>query len=230
MQVCGHRGAAGLAPENTIASLQAALQHGVQYVECDVHATRDGQVAVIHDSTLERTTNGKGRVAAQDWAALQQLDAGQGERIPHFAEWLEALKGRAQVVCEFKATAAVAPAIQLVCDLGMIEETTFISFHWKHLEMLKQLEPRAKFAALLWDCNNRLLEEALALGGGIDMHYERVCLKVSKRVHEAGRFLWVYTPNTWRDHQLMMDLGVDVVTTDRPDVALAGLGSPQGQR
>lgn len=223
MLVCGHRGAAGLAPENTLAALHAALDCGVQLVECDVHTSADGRVAVIHDDTLERTTSGAGRVAAQTWNALRQLDAGGGERIPEFREWLDACKGRAQVVCEFKVMSAVGPALDAVRDAGLLDETTFIAFNWRHLERLKSLEPRARFAALLWDCNDRLLEEALAVGGGIDMHYQRVCLRVSQRIKEAGRFLWVYTPNTWKDHQLMRDLGVDVVTTDRPDIALAGL-------
>ena len=72
----GHRGAAGVAPENTLPSFRRALADGVDVFELDVHATRDGEVVVLHDPTLERTTDGVGRVAALTFAELSQLDAG----------------------------------------------------------------------------------------------------------------------------------------------------------
>jgi glycerophosphoryl diester phosphodiesterase len=98
----GHRGAAGIAPENTMASFRQALADGADHLELDVHATRDGVVVVIHDSTLERTTNGAGAVRDLTFAELQRLDAGfrfvrdgsypfrgQGVRIPALEELLE---------------------------------------------------------------------------------------------------------------------------------------------
>jgi glycerophosphoryl diester phosphodiesterase len=66
------------------------------------------------------------------------------------------------------------------------------------------------------------------LGGGVDMHFKRVSLAVAERVHAAGSFLWVYTPNTWEQHRLLIDLGVDALTTDRPDIFLAGLRGEVG--
>ena len=71
-----HRGASGEVPENTMAAFRRAVEVGVPYVELDVHATRDGQVVVFHDETLERTTNGQGKVQEHTLAELQQLDAG----------------------------------------------------------------------------------------------------------------------------------------------------------
>lgn len=222
-RVCGHRGAAGLAPENTLAAFQRALDLGVDMVECDVHTSADGRVMVIHDDTLERTTNGTGHVERMTFDQLRQYDAGQGERIPCFRELLELVKGRAELVCEFKAASSVAPALADVRDAGLLDATTFIAFDWQNLVTLKALEPRARFAALLLNCTDRLLAEALALGGGVDMHYKRVSLAVSEQIHAAGSFLWVYTPNTWEHHKLLIDLGVDALTTDRPDIALEGL-------
>lgn len=221
MRVCGHRGAAGLAPENTLAAVQRALDLGVDLVECDVHASADGRVMVIHDPTLERTTNGTGRVERHTLQALRKLDAGGGERIPQLQEVIDLVKGRAELVCEFKTPAVVEAAVACVRDAGMLGDTTFIDFDWRNLDTLKRIEPKARFAALLWNVNDVLLAEALAIGGGMDMHYKRVSLSVSETVHKAGRFLWVYTPNTPESHRLMSELGVDAITTDRPDLALS---------
>lgn len=221
-RVCGHRGAKGLAPENTLAAFECALSLGVDLVECDVHATADGRVAVIHDDTLERTTNGRGRVERHSMEALRALDAGKGEAVPELCELLSLIKGRAELACEIKVTTAVAPAVSAVRDAGMVDQTVFIAFDWDHLRQVKAIEPKARIAALLWDCTDRLLDEALALGGGVDMHFKRVSLAVAERVHAAGRFLWVYTPNTWEQHRLLIDLGVDALTTDRPDLFIEG--------
>src|SRR4051794_30509551 len=75
--VVAHRGASGLAPENTLAAFRLAVELGSPGVECDVHLTADGRVIVIHDATVDRTTNGSGEVAAQPFEALRALDAGR---------------------------------------------------------------------------------------------------------------------------------------------------------
>jgi len=84
--IIGHRGAAGLAPENTLKSFQLALDLGLDAVECDIHTTKDKQLVVIHDNTLERTTNGKGWVVEHTLKQLKILDAGKGEQIPSFKD------------------------------------------------------------------------------------------------------------------------------------------------
>ena len=103
----GHRGCAGEAPENTLASFERGLAHGADVLETDVHLTRDGVPVLIHDDGVERTTEGRGRVGQLDWSALQALDAGyryqardgshpfrgQGLRIPSLADALAALPG-----------------------------------------------------------------------------------------------------------------------------------------
>ncbi len=93
--VIAHRGASSYAPENTLAAFDLAIQMGVSHIELDVHFTRDGHVVVIHDETVDRTTNGSGPVTSHALAALQGLDAGSwfggkfaGQRIPTFEEIL----------------------------------------------------------------------------------------------------------------------------------------------
>ena len=96
VNIVGHRGAPMEEPENTLRSFRRALELGVAAVELDVQLTRDGRLAVIHDETLDRTTNGHGPVQDFTLAELQKLDAGQGEPIPALEEVLELTRGRAQ--------------------------------------------------------------------------------------------------------------------------------------
>src|SRR5918911_2208376 len=82
----GHRGAAGLAPENTIKAFKKGLEVGADTVECDIQLSKDEELVVIHDHTLNRTTNKKGRVKDYTLEELKQLDAGEGEQIPTLSE------------------------------------------------------------------------------------------------------------------------------------------------
>jgi glycerophosphoryl diester phosphodiesterase len=105
--IAGHRGAMAHAPENTMRSFRLAAEAGADEIELDVHLSRDGELVVVHDETLDRTTDGRGAVAGHDWAALAVLDAGQGERIPRLAEVLDAFPAMSFQV-EVKAPAATA--------------------------------------------------------------------------------------------------------------------------
>src|SRR5438552_7713720 len=98
----GHRGAAGLEPENTLRSFRRAIELECDMAECDVHRTRDDQLAIIHDETVDRTTNGSGPTSSFTLAELQRLDAGDGERIPTLDEVLETVKGHLKLLVELK--------------------------------------------------------------------------------------------------------------------------------
>lgn len=97
----GHRGACGHEPENTLRSVRRALELGADGIEVDVHLA-DGRLVVIHDDTLNRTTNGTGPVAEKSFACLRSLNAGQGERIPTLEEVFDTVNRRAIVNIELK--------------------------------------------------------------------------------------------------------------------------------
>jgi glycerophosphoryl diester phosphodiesterase len=97
--VGGHRGNPAEQPENTLASFRSAIDVGVDMIECDVHLSSDGQLVVIHDHTLERTTNGSGLVRQHTLAELRELDAGGGERLPVLAEVCELARGAGVGLC-----------------------------------------------------------------------------------------------------------------------------------
>ncbi|HET7745920.1 MAG TPA: glycerophosphodiester phosphodiesterase family protein [Vicinamibacteria bacterium] len=144
--VIAHRGDSDAHPENTLAAFQAALDAGAQYVELDVQITRDGEVVVIHDPTLDRTTSGRGPLSAIGLADLKRLSAGyparfaerfRDERVPTLREALDLLRGRAIAMIEIKPESVDARAddgieartIEIVRRAGMEKEAALISFH-----------------------------------------------------------------------------------------------------
>src|SRR5260370_42289602 len=109
----GHRGASGHEPENTVRSVRRALELGADGIEVDVYFA-DGQLVGIHDDTLERTTNGHGRVMEKSFAYLRSLDTGLGEKIPTLAEIFDAVNRRAVVNVELKGPRTAAPVSVLI--------------------------------------------------------------------------------------------------------------------
>ena len=104
-----HRGASGLAPENTISALELAIQYGAEYAEIDVHLTRDEVVVLLHDESLNRTTNGSGKIWKYDWEYIIKLDAGSwfhskfaSERIPSLSEVINRIRNRLKLNIEIK--------------------------------------------------------------------------------------------------------------------------------
>jgi len=221
--VCAHRGGAGLAPENTLAAARKALDLGVDAVECDVRLSADARVMVIHDDTVQRTTNGAGRVEQMTADELRALDAGGGEPIPLLEELCELLHGKAQLVCEFKDDAAVLPALEAVRAAGMLAETTFISFDLRRLETVRAADPEATVSSLLWNPSEADIEHALRIGGGVDINYLRLSLYLAAVVQSEGMFLRAYTPNAVDHFDVLLRMGVDAITTDFPDLLIERL-------
>ena len=146
MMLGGHRGNPADHPENTLASFASAIELGCDMVECDVHLTTDGELAVIHDHTLERTTNGSGIVGANTLAELRALDAGKGQKIPLLEELIELVRGRVGLVIETKQNPIPYPGLEekLIDTLRrqqMLDQVTVISFHHGCIRRLKEIAP-----------------------------------------------------------------------------------------
>ena len=141
----GHRGACGYAPENTLLSLRKALELGVDGIEFDVHVCKGGDVVVMHDDTLERTTSGRGKVADHTLAELKTLDAGQGQRVPTLEEFIRAAQGRTLYI-ELKEPDSMQPVADIVTRFvekeGLrYEQLVVISFLFDTLSELKRRYP-----------------------------------------------------------------------------------------
>jgi glycerophosphoryl diester phosphodiesterase len=149
--IIAHRGMPTEVPENTLIGFERAIRHGADLIELDVRQTADGHIVVIHDETLDRTTNGSGAVSATTLADLQVLDAGswmgrdfEGEKIPTLAEVLALTEGRAGVVIELKAGSKQYPNIEkgivsLVARTDRLDDVIIISADSEGIASIRQL-------------------------------------------------------------------------------------------
>lgn len=157
----GHRGAPVYAPENTLSSFRKALEMGVDSVEFDIRLTRDGILVVLHDATLDRTTNGAGFLRDKIWQEVQLLDAGRGERVPTFLEALNFLKGKTRITIELKERDCLPQLCAALDAAGPWNagDIMFLAFDeknpeasdsaWADLAELKRIYPHF-YAALLF--------------------------------------------------------------------------------
>jgi glycerophosphoryl diester phosphodiesterase len=151
-RIVGHRGAPVFEPENTLRSFARALSLGVDAVELDVQLTSDGRLAVIHDETLDRTTNGRGPVKHFTLAELQRLDAGQGEPVPSLEEVFDLVQGKAHVMVELKQPDAAPAVLRFFREHRAFASAQVISFWHPVVKALQAEEPRLKIGALLVGC------------------------------------------------------------------------------
>jgi glycerophosphoryl diester phosphodiesterase len=229
-----HRGASGARPENTLAAFRHALELGIRHLECDVRLSRDGQIVVMHDATVDRTTDGRGRVSDLTLAELRALDAGgrfapawAGERIPLLDELLAIVPADARIVVEIKdddrfprLTDATVDALRGWDPDG--RRVGISAFEVPTLRRVHGLWPAVELSALLREAADPMA--GAATGATI------LCPRASdidaalvERLHAAG-----YVVRAWglkgRDEAEMKRLvacGVDGMTTDYPDVLAA---------
>lgn len=224
--ILAHRGARGQAPENTLAAFERAIELGAPWIELDVqwHA---GQLWVFHDLRLERCTDGRGRLADHDAAALRRLDAGGGERIPWLPEVLARINRRACVNVELKTgggtAAAVARVLAECLEQGwQPEEFLVSSFHLPELQEFRRRLPQVPVGVLVCGVPLDLAASASLLGArvlSLALDFAEPALIAD--AHRRGLRVYVYTVNEADDLKRLRALGVDGVFTDFPERALA---------
>lgn len=225
MLVIGHRGARGLAPENTLAGFRKALELGAPWIELDVQL-HGGDLLVFHDERLERCTNGRGRLDQHGLADLRGLDAGGGERIPFLGEVLDLVDQRAGVNIELKTAsgtaAAVAELLRAYLKRGWKPERWLVSsFHLPELREFRRLLPEVPVGALLCGVPLDLAACGTALGAAsINLALDFTDAALVADAKRRGMKVYVYTVNEPDDFARMEALGIDGVFTDYPDRAL----------
>jgi len=221
--VGGHRGNPARFPENTLASFRSAIAAGVDIIECDVHLSADGHLVVIHDHTLQRTTNGKGRVRNHTLAELRGLDAGRGERIPLLEEVVELARGRVGLAIELKLLPVRYPGIEaMVVDLvrraGMLDHACVISFQHGAVKRVKQLEPRVQTGVLEGVRRRRPLTVLRRAGADVySPHHRLMTPELVEEVHGAGGVVGVWTVDDEAGVEWCRRCGPDSVFTNVPE-------------
>ena len=228
--VVGHRGAAGVLPENTIKGFRYAIELGCDYVECDVHLTKDDHLVVMHDATVDRTTNGSGAIRELDFATIRSLDAGEGERVPTLDEVLETIHGKVRLLCELKGEGVVEAAVETVRAHGMESEVVFTSFDMDRIARVKQLGDDLETGAIFSDPTDDDIRRAVDLGvSAVGVHYKNLRLRTVEQALDAGLHLRAWNPDTLREMKAMIGLGVSGLSTNRPDILIDYLKS-EGER
>jgi glycerophosphoryl diester phosphodiesterase len=245
--VAAHRGGAGLWPENSLLAFRSAIALGVDFLELDLHLTSDGEVIVLHDPTLERTTTGKGAVGDLKLADLAPVrlrtrdGAVTGEPVPTFAALLDlAAPASVGLLPEIKVDAKKQryPGIEekvlgLLRARGLLERVTIQSFQPETIRRLRELNPAGRTMLLVTrgDVERDRARPAEAVRrarevGATDlgMNHRLIDADVIAAARAAGIRLSAWTVNEESDLRLMIDLGADIVMSDRPDVARRLLG------
>ena len=222
-----HRGGGTLAPENTLAGLRLAVAMGYRAVEFDVMLSGDGTPVLIHDETVERTTNGRGAVSELSDSALFELDAGGGERIPRFADAADfCLAHRLLANVEIKpATGFDGATAQIVARMtasrwcGAAMKPLISSFSLAALEIARDLAPEIPRGVLYEDVPADWLSELRRLGA-VSLHCdaERLSDTVLAEAAEAAVPVLCYTVNSENQAKHLVDRGVSAMFTDRLDL------------
>ncbi|MDD2431073.1 MAG: glycerophosphodiester phosphodiesterase family protein [Firmicutes bacterium] len=232
-RVVAHRGNSSVAPENTLAAIQSAIDVGADMVEIDVYATKDGEIVLLHDGTLDRTTNGRGSVQNFTLAQLKELDAGSwknaryaGEKIPTLQEALLLAKDQIRVVIELKTVGQELKVRDIVEELGMKGQVAVISFHTAAIRTFRQIASDIPAAILIGSANSYADIERIAKSANtniLDLAHSLVDKESAVYFIERGYSIWAWTVNNEAIMERMAECGVTVLTTDVPVTALKTL-------
>jgi glycerophosphoryl diester phosphodiesterase len=215
-KLIGHRGCRGEEPENTLLGMRSALAKGVDGIEMDVHLTRDGKLAVIHDDTVDRTTNGQGAVSGFTYQALRRLDAGKGEKVPLLEEVLELTKD-VELFVEIKCDGAERAVVRAIEQAGRVHNASVKAFNHRIVRRVKELNRRIRTACLMVGtpvCGHQVLAAARADILSVSAHY--IDKKLVDDCHGHGKQVFAWTVNDQDLFDRLARMKVDYIATDYP--------------
>jgi len=219
--VIAHRGASAAAPENTLAAFRLAADLGADGVELDVRRTVDGQLVVIHDASVDRTTNGTGRVAALTLDQVRRFDAGRkfgppfrGERIPLLSQVFEVLGGRLLVDVEVKAAGVEAALLDLIRKTQMVDSVLISSFDGQVVAHVRDLAPEMPAGLLQSAADPYVAVSVRATAYLPEVTALTADVVASCRSHGLRVITW--TVRTEEEARQALRLGVDGIIADDP--------------
>lgn len=221
-----HRGASGNFPENTVCAFRAAIDAGAEMCELDVQLSRDGAIVVIHDETVERTTDGKGEVAELTLEELKRLDAGakfkggavKGERIPTLDEVFSATSGKCGLNIELKAGGLEHQVAQIMQARNALADSIVSSFDWEYLKNIQQLHFNIRVGLLAEEKPVDLMMNAVAMRAhSINPRWDMVTSDLCKAAHERGLKVYTWTVDADARMRALIACGVDGIMTNYPE-------------
>ncbi|MCN9240330.1 glycerophosphodiester phosphodiesterase [Streptomyces sp. RY43-2] len=217
----GHRGVMGVEPENTLRSFIAAERAGLDVIELDLHLSKDGALVVMHDTDVDRTTDGTGPIAGKTLAELRALDAGRGERVPVFEEVLDTV--RAPLQAEIKDVAAARALAEVMLRRDLVARVEVSSFHDEAIAEIARLVPGVRTALIGSRYGTDIVERAVAAGAAtVCLNIRRLTLEVVEHARKADLRIIGWVVNTQDHLRLVRALALDGATTDHPEIKRTG--------
>jgi glycerophosphoryl diester phosphodiesterase len=219
----GHRGACGYEPENTLRSFKKALELGVDMIELDVYALKSGELVVIHDDKVNRTTDGNGYVMDKTFEEIRLLDAGQGEKIPTLDEVLDLVDKKVQVNIELKGEGTAEPIAEIINKYVNEKDWSAIDFFvssFNHIELkkFKDLKPEINIGALIVGIPLDYAKFGEDLGAySVNLCQEFINQEFVEDAHRRGMKVFVWTVNDLDDIERIKKLGADGIFINYPD-------------
>jgi glycerophosphoryl diester phosphodiesterase len=219
--IIAHRGTSAHAPENTILSFEKAWRFGADMIELDVHETADGHLVCIHDSTVDRTTNGTGEVDSLTLSEIQRFDAGMGQQIPLLEDVLKFSQGRIQVNIELKIAGLEERIANLVQDLDITDDIIISSFLHLSLSVIKEISEKIRIAILVQNEIANLPSYTNEISAyAINPAIELTSAMLITNSHELAIKVFPWTVNDEETMMRLLYVGVDGLITDYPDVGV----------
>ncbi len=224
--ISAHRGYSSIAPENTMSAFKKAIEAGADYFECDVRYTKDRKIVVLHDSTLDRTTNRSGLLSSKTYSEISKLEAGytlkfdsdfKNERIPTLREVLQLAKENIKVEIEIKDAHMADDVVSLIEELKMEEEVSVIAFNFNEIRRVKEINATIPVKYLVgrkWGQTE--IDKIISIGGeyigpsGVPT-YTQVQL-----AHINNIKIISYTLNSSQEIQSAIYSGIDGIATNYP--------------
>jgi len=224
--IVGHRGDPTREPENTIRSIVRAFKVGADFVEVDVRLSKDGVPVVIHDETVDRTSNGHGYVREMTLEQLKMLDFGKGEKIPTLEEALEVVKKmKGKVIVEIKEEGFESKIIRILKEKRMINVSMITSFNFETIKRVKELTPKITVGAIFGrKFKGDMLKTLLRLEADFAVpRYTLVTSDIVEIMHQNSLKVAVWTVDNPNDMIKFANMGVDAIVTNNPELAVKTL-------
>jgi glycerophosphoryl diester phosphodiesterase len=231
--IIAHRGASSIAPENTLSAFKKAIELKADYIELDVHQSKDGEIVIMHDANTFRKTGHFGLIRNMFLEELKQLDCGDGERIPTLRELIKLAKGKIGLNCEIKARGFAKQIVNILNEEEILDSTIISSFKHDVLLRIQKLEPRIKLASLeptrtgwikSWLSRKKLIRVAIKNNFyAINPFFKLVNENFVNKAHNNNLKIFPWTANTYPALKKLINKGVDGIITNDVERARAVL-------
>jgi glycerophosphoryl diester phosphodiesterase len=218
MMIMGHRGAAALEPENTLLSIARAMEIGVDAVEIDIRLSKDKEIVVIHDSTVDRTTNGTGPVSSYALKEMKKLDAGKGETIPTLDEVIDLIGNKVRLIIELKEEGTERKVVERIKRNNLDDNVYVISFWHSLVKTVKEIDSRIKTGVLLVGCPVDACIATRASANALVMKYTFVNRKFVEIAHKEGLKVFIWNIDDRQVLKAYADMRVDGIGSNDPRV------------